>query len=71
MQNIAVSVSYLTKSRGTVGLIIDEKAQLKKGTKSAGLSRQYTPQGIIEKIDNPVRLRLMCRPLCGEICKVN
>jgi len=50
MHDIAESASYLMKSRGTVGLIIDEKAHLKKETKYAGPARQYV--GIIGKIDN-------------------
>lgn len=50
MQDIAGSASYLIESKGAAGLIIDEKAHLKKGTKSAGVTRQYA--GIIGKTDN-------------------
>jgi len=49
MQNIAVNVSYLMKSRAVVGLIIDDKAHLKKGTKSAGLARQLRLMVLLEK----------------------
>lgn len=40
----------LLSQLGTVGLTIDEKAHLKKGTKSAGVARQYA--GVIGKVDN-------------------
>ena len=47
---IARETGSLMSGKGLVGLTIDEKAHLKKGTKSAGVSRQYA--GVVGKVDN-------------------
>ncbi|MCD4696900.1 MAG: transposase [Bacteroidales bacterium] len=49
-KQIAQEAGVLLKGKGPVGLILDEKAHLKKGKKSAGVSRQYA--GVIGKVDN-------------------
>jgi len=49
-KQVAQEAGYLLKGKGLVGLIVDEKAHLKKGEKSAGVSRQYA--GVIGKVDN-------------------
>ena len=47
---IAQEAGSLMSGMGLVGLSIDEKAYLKKGKKSAAVSRQYA--GVVGKVDN-------------------
>ena len=50
MKQLSQTVSKELKPHGLVGCTIDEKAHLKKGTKSAGVARQYA--GTSGKVDN-------------------
>jgi SRSO17 transposase len=50
MKQLSQSVSKELQGHGLIGCTVDEKAHLKKGTKSIGVSRQYA--GTSGKVDN-------------------
>jgi SRSO17 transposase len=50
MRQLSQKVSRELQPYGLIGCTVDEKAHLKKGTKSVGVSRQYA--GTIGKVDN-------------------
>lgn len=50
MRELAGNVSKKLRSYGKIGCTVDEKAHLKKGTKSVGVARQYA--GTSGKVDN-------------------
>lgn len=50
MQQLARNISKKLQPTGKIGCTVDEKAHLKKGTKSVGVARQYA--GTSGKVDN-------------------
>ena len=50
MKQLSQTVSKELQTIGLVGCTVDEKAHLKKGTKSVGVARQYA--GTSGKVDN-------------------
>ncbi len=50
MQQLARNISKKLQPAGKIGCTVDEKAHLKKGTKSVGVARQYA--GTSGKVDN-------------------